>query len=172
MLRFYGQRISSRSFAQVFDSARPELLPVRVPLRSATAEALSAVSVPSVMDVGIKAVSLRLRPRAAAVTATAAAAAIATTSMPPPPPPPAATSPADVSAALFALISASSAVTGGTTAVDEHAADEEAAAVCPANTLVVKASAARDGAYEWSSLLSPHVMGARAPSCEPRAGPV
>ena len=49
----------------VFDETRPELLPVRVTLRSATAEALGSCAIPSVMDVGIRAVNCRLRPRSA-----------------------------------------------------------------------------------------------------------
>ena len=50
-----------------FDEARPELLPVRVPVRStALGSSLGEAVIPEVLDVGIRAVNLRLRVRAAA----------------------------------------------------------------------------------------------------------
>ena len=48
----------------VFDERRPELLPVRVPLRSAAlGSVVGEVVIPEVMDVGVRATNLRLRPR-------------------------------------------------------------------------------------------------------------
>lgn len=48
---------------RLFDASRPELLPVRVPLRSsALGSRLGETAIPEVMDVGIHVTNLRLRP--------------------------------------------------------------------------------------------------------------
>lgn len=159
----------------IFDPNRPELLPVRVPMRSA---AYTSSCIPEVMDVGVPAIKLRLRPSPPPSPAVAAATAEDgaeeggswgdaispaarslyaqlvqpapppfVASLPPPPPPPL-PAPLALAATAAAAAAAAAAAPAAAAAVPAPPSDESLAALLHELSVLPTATLASAGATE------------------------
>ena len=157
----------------VFDARRPELLPVRMPLRSAAlGSVLGEQPIPEVMDVGVRATNLRLRLDAPAAKPGDGAGGLdeATTSRPLDTPPAEDVSAegeegADVAAMGTAALPASLRARYNGLRATKRVAPSEAADVmaelravsAAGNRLIVE----RSGGVEWASEMAPCVLPVR-----------